>query len=72
MSTVRELVEIIEERTAELRREQEYSASLFKKLHYVLMTHVETEDGYYTFDDGDCWECRHDAPEQENTNATAD
>jgi translation initiation factor 2B subunit (eIF-2B alpha/beta/delta family) len=58
VSTVRELVSIIEERNESLRREQEYSASLYKKLQYVLTTHVETEDGYYTFDDGDTWSCR--------------
>lgn len=58
MSSVRELVAIIEDRNDTIREEREYSKQLWNNLEFVMKNFVETEDGYYTFPDGDTWQCK--------------
>ena len=58
MSTVRELVAIIEDRNDTLRDERDYSKSLHDKLDFILKNFVEAEEGYFTFPDGDTWQCK--------------
>lgn len=62
MSSVRELVSIIEDRNDTLRDEREYSKSLYDKLNFIMKSFVETEDGYFTFPDGDTWQCKENPP----------
>lgn len=62
MSSVRELVSIIEDRNDTLRDEREYSKSLYDKLDFIMKNFVEGEDGYFTFPDGDTWQCKEKTP----------
>ena len=62
-NTVRELVEIIEERNDTIQRLNNYNERLYGNLRHVLNTFVETEDGYYIFpDNGECLPCKQTSP----------
>lgn len=55
---VKTLVEMYESRGDELRRCREEGSELWRKLHFIMLNYVESEDGTFTFPDGDSWECK--------------
>lgn len=57
-SPTRDLVAIIEERNEKLRDAQAAYTELWGKLNFLLTTYVESPDGYFTFPDGDTWNCK--------------
>lgn len=52
------LVSIIEDRNTSLRLAKEEAHDLYSKIQFLMDNVVETEDGSFTFADGDSWSCK--------------
>lgn len=57
-SVVRQFLEIIEEKNERISRLEEINRDLGYKLNYVMKDYVYSGDGYFTFPDGDSYECK--------------
>ena len=57
MSMLKDFIEIIEEKNRRIVDEQKMYDSLLVKFQYLLYHVVESEDGVFTFPDGDRWDC---------------
>lgn len=57
-TAVKTLVEMYEARGDELARARADASDLWQKVQFLMLNYIETEDGTFTFQDGDTWECK--------------